>query len=370
MHIKALKVFCDIVARRSFSKAARDNQMSQSGASQIVQQLEEHLGVKLIDRSKRPFVLTSAGRVYYEGVKRIVQRFYALEEEVRTLHEEVSGRVSVASIYSVGLSHLSQYVQRFLRRHPRSNVRVEYQHPHKVVEMVEQDRVDLGLVSYPRSTRVIKSVVLREEPMVLVCSPEHHLAKLDSVRFARLQGMELVSFDRDLRIRVELDRAFNTYHVEPIVVMEFDNIETIKRAVEINAGVSLLPEPSIRREVALGTLVGLPLDDVQLTRPIGMIYRRGKELGRSARLFMNMLRDESQREDSGGDSEHEIDESTTVAANSQPTSLSEWAETDREAKDRMAESGNLAHSSTDSMAADELTEGRSIMTSESSDEFY
>jgi len=114
MQIKSLKVFCDVVSRRSFSKAADDNGMSQSGASQIVHQLEEELGAKLLDRSKRPFVLTPEGTVYYEGCRKLIHRFYALEEEVKTLHDDVAGRVCVASIYSVGFSHLSHYVREFL----------------------------------------------------------------------------------------------------------------------------------------------------------------------------------------------------------------------------------------------------------------
>ena len=87
MHVKSLKVFCDVVGRRSFSRAADENGISQSGASQIVNHLEEELGVRLLDRSKRPFVLTAEGQVYYDGCRRLVQRFYALEEEVRTLSQ-------------------------------------------------------------------------------------------------------------------------------------------------------------------------------------------------------------------------------------------------------------------------------------------
>lgn len=279
--------------------------MSQSSASQIVQQLEEHLSCKLLDRSKRPFVLTPEGQVYFDGVKRIVQKYFALEEDVRTMHQEVSGRVSVASIYSVGLSHLSRYVQEFIASHPKSNVRVEYQHPSRVYEMVEQDRVDLGLISYPRSTRSVRASVLRNEPMVLVCSPNHPFSKLSSIRFNRLQGIELVGFDRDLPIRNEIDRAFNAQHIEPRVVMEFDNIETIKRAVEIDAGVSILPAPTIDREVKLGTLVGVELEDVELKRPIGMIYRRGKTLGRTTRQFMQLL-DERSPTNSLEDSANEL----------------------------------------------------------------
>lgn len=289
MHLKSLKIFCDVVGRRSFSRAATENGISQSGASQTVNSLEEHLGVKLIDRTKRPFVLTPEGEVYYEGCRKLVQRYFALEEEVRTLHEEVAGRVSVASIYSIGLSHMNRFVQRFLQVYPKANVRVQYQHPRRVYELVESNQVDLGLVSYPRSSRPIKATAWREEPMVLVCAPGHRLASQAQVRLEDLHGVEMVAFDPDLEIRHEIDRALAARGVELRVMMEFDNTETIKRAVEIDAGVSLLPEPTVAREVAAGALVARPLSGVNLKRPIGIIQRRGMELGKTASRFMQLL---------------------------------------------------------------------------------
>lgn len=289
MHLKSLKVFCDVVARRSFSRAAEENDISQSGASQLVNHLEEHLGVKLIDRTKRPFVLTPEGEVYYEGCRKIVRRYFALEEEVRTLHEEVAGRVSVASIYSIGLSHMNSFVQNFLRKHPKANVRLQYQHPHRVYELVESDEVDLGLVSYPRSSRTIKATPWREEPMVVVCSPRHKLAALREVSLSDLHGCDLVGFDSNLEIRQEIDRALSASGAEVRVAMEFDNTETIKRAVEIDAGLSILPRPTVDREVDAGALVALPLAEAKLSRPIGIIQRRGKELGNTATRFMQLL---------------------------------------------------------------------------------
>jgi DNA-binding transcriptional LysR family regulator len=291
MHVKALKVFCDIVAYRSFSRAAGENGISQSGASQMVQQLEDRLGVKLIDRSKRPFVLTPEGDVYYDGCRKLVQSYYALEEEVRTFHDEVEGRVGVASIYSVGLSHMSRFIQEFLRRHPKANVRLQYQHPRRVYEMVENDQVDLGLVSYPRSSRNIKATPWREEPMVLVCAPSHPLAGRDTVSLEELNGQNVIGFDRDLEIRHEIDRALVARQVEVHVVMEFDNTETIKRAIEIDAGVSLLPKPTVDREVSAGTLSAVALSGEPLVRPIGIICRRGKELGKTAQRFMQLLQE-------------------------------------------------------------------------------
>src|SRR5262245_10681831 len=156
MHLKSLKVFCDVVSRRSFSRA---------GASQIVNSLEEHLGVQLIDRTKRPFVLTPEGEAYYDGCRKLVQRYFSLEEEVRTLHEEVAGRVSVASIYSIGLSHMNRFVQRFLGDYPKANVHIQYQHPRRVYELVETGQGDVGLVSYQRSNHATRASVWREGAM-------------------------------------------------------------------------------------------------------------------------------------------------------------------------------------------------------------
>lgn len=303
MHLKSLKVFCDVVGRRSFSRAATENGISQSGASQIVNSLEEHLGVRLIDRTKRPFVLTPEGEVYYEGCRKLVQRYFALEEEVRTLHEEVAGRVSVASIYSIGLSHINRFVQRFLQAYPKANVRVQYQHPNRVYELVESDLVDLGLVSFPRSSRTIKATTWREEPMMLVCAPSHRLAARERVALEDLHGQEMIAFDADLEIRHEIDRALATKGVEVRVAMEFDNTETIKRAVEIDAGVSLLPAPTVDREVQAGALVARPLTGIELVRPIGIVQRRGKELGKTAHRFMQLLLKQSlsSREIAAGD---------------------------------------------------------------------
>ncbi len=292
MHIKGLKVFCDVVGWRSFSRAADENGISQSGASQVVHQLEQRLGVKLIDRSKRPFVLTPEGETYYEGCRKLVQRYDALEDQVRTLHEEVAGRVRVVSIYSVGLHLMNRYLQQFLSQYPKANVRLEYQHPHRVYEAIEKDQADIGLVSYPRASRSVEAIPWREEPMVLVCATSHPLATLKVVELESLQDENFIGFDSDLTIRRELDRVLALHDVEVRVVMEFDNVETMKRAVEIGAGVSILPQPAVAAEVAGGTLVAIPLATDELVRPLGIIHRRGKDLSSTTRRFIDLLQSE------------------------------------------------------------------------------
>ncbi len=291
VNLKSLKVFCDIVARRSFSRAAEDNGISQSGASQVVSQLESRLGVQLIERTKRPLLPTREGQVFYDGCRKLIARYEALEDEVRTLHEDVAGRVRVAAIYSVGLHHMSRYVQEFMTRHPKANVRLEYLHPERVLELVEQGQADIGIVSYPRSTRAIEAEPWREEPLVLACAPTSPFADRVQVSLAELDGQRMVTFDPDLVIRHEIDRVMAAHDAEADVVMEFDNIETIKRAVEIDAGVALLPEPTLGRELAAGTLCAVRLAGDELVRPLGIIHARGKPLGPTAKRFIDLLRD-------------------------------------------------------------------------------
>ncbi|MDX1961815.1 MAG: LysR family transcriptional regulator [Pirellulales bacterium] len=294
MHLKSLKIFCDVVSRRSFSKAADDNNISQSGVSQVINQLEARVAVKLIDRSKRPFGLTPEGEMYYDGCRKLVDRYFALEEEVRSLHGEVAGRVRVASIYSIGLTHMSRYIQEYMGQYPKANVRLEYLHPHRVYEAVENDQADLGLVSYPKASRTLKAIPWRDEPMHLICAPGNKFANQTEVDLGELNGVTMIGFDSDLTIRREIDRVLALHQSEVKVTMEFDNIETIKRAIEIDAGVAILPEPTVAREVAAGSLVAIPIQGEELVRPIGILVRRGKELGVTIRRFIELLRQNSE----------------------------------------------------------------------------
>ena len=297
MHIRFLKIYCDIVRQHSFSKAADLNDISQSNASQIVHQLEERLGVMLIDRSKRPFVLTAEGERYYEGCRGVVRRYNDLEREVRSLHESVSARLRMASIYSVGLAHMSQCLREFLAAHPRADVRVEYLHPDRVYEVVEADEADLGLVSYPEESRLLATTAWRSEPLVVVCAPEHRFASEIELPVHALNDESFVALEAGLRLREEIDNALALRSVTVRVEQEFDNIEVIKRAIETNSGVSLLPEPTVAREVAAGSLVQIPLSDVSLARPLGLIHRRDRELSDTAQAFIALL--QSRAHDAG-----------------------------------------------------------------------
>jgi DNA-binding transcriptional LysR family regulator len=317
MHIRSLKIFCDVVDRRSFSRAADDNGISQSSASQVVQAIEERLGVQLLDRSKRPFELTPEGGRYYDGCRQIVRRYEELEEEVRTLHDLEARSLIVASIYSVGLHHMSAFMQRFSAEHPRAQVRLEYLHPDRVCEVVESGDADIGIISYPKESDKLLAIPWRTEPMVIVCHPGHRLARESSANLKAVAGESFVAFEEGLAIREAIDRALARNHAEVNVALEFDNIETMKRAIEIDAGVSVLPEPSVRREISLGSLAKVPLEvngEPALVRPLGIVHRRDRKLSELARQFIGLLK-------SDGDFASDIVPSSAFQVDETPASL-------------------------------------------------
>jgi DNA-binding transcriptional LysR family regulator len=291
MNLDTLRVYCDIVSCQSFSRGAALNNVTQSAASQAVHQLERHLAVQLLDRSKRPFLVTPAGQTCYETFRQILGRFDSLSSQLRSLSLEVTGLVRVAANYSLGLHELTKAMQEFMRRHTNATIRLEYLRPNKVYEAVLHEEADLGVISYPESYRGLAVIPLREENMILVCHPDHRLARLRRVTTAQLRGEKYVAFDHDLPIRRAIDRYLQADQVTMEVAMEFDNIETIKQAVEIGAGLSILPEPTVRQEIANKTLVAVPFAIRKLKRPIGIIHRERKLFTLAATRFIELLRE-------------------------------------------------------------------------------
>ena len=289
MNIETLRIFCDVVRYQSFSRGANANTVSQSAATQSVHRVEKHFGTQLVDRGKRPFVLTPEGQVCYEGFREVLELYDMVDARVRSLRLEIAGTVRVGAIYSVGLHDMSRYMQEFMRLYPKAKVQLEYLGPTKVYDAVQNAELDLGIVSYPVGSAEINVIPLRSEDMVLVCPPKHPLAGKKKISINQISGEDFIAFSRDLIIRKEIDNYLRKRDVSINLVMEFDNIETIKQAVEIGSGISILPEPTIQKEIKSGTLVAVQLSTKTLRRPIGIIHRHRKIFTPTAVKFIELL---------------------------------------------------------------------------------
>ncbi len=293
MDIERARLFRDIAQSRSVSKGAKLNGISQSAASQHIQDLEEQLGVALLDRTSRPLTVTDGGKLYLDLCRDVLRRQDEFQAALERMKAEVEGTVRVASIYSVGLSEMSQLEQEFSRRYPEAHLEVEYLRPEKVYEAVVTDRADLGLLSYPEPTKEVTVLPWREEEMVVAASPYHALAAKSELRPEDLEGLDFVGFDEDLPIRREIDRFLREHHVQVNLTLHFDNLQMIKEAVAHGEGVSIMPARVMEEEVAQGRLVPIPISisSLRLYRPVGIVHRRKKRFHRAGQAFLELLRE-------------------------------------------------------------------------------
>ena len=289
MNLESLHLYCDVIRSGSFSLGAAAHRISQSAASQAVRQLEEELSVQLIDRTKRPFMVTPEGRKFFEACLTLIESFEKAKADITAQRTLVGGAVRVAVIYSVGLQDMGFYTQQFTTRYPQARIRLAYLHPNAVVEAVINDEADLGILSFPTPHRSLTIIPWHFEPMVFVCHRTHPLAKKRTVSPREFAEERFVAFDPGLSIRKAIDKALRQRGVKMNVTMEFDNIETIKQAIVLQSGVSILPKPSVSREIENGLVSAVQLDMPELVRPIGIIHRRQRLLTPTADKLLEFL---------------------------------------------------------------------------------
>ena len=289
MTLSEAKLFREISQTKSISRAAIHCGISQSAATQHLQEVERRLGLGLVDRSTRPLALTDAGKLYAEFCRDILRREEQFHGALQKLKGDAEGAVRVASIYSIGLSEMSRLRERFELHHPQAQLHVDYLRPDKIYEAVLADQADLGLVSYPVAKRELAVIPWRKEEMAVAVAPSHPLASKTVLYPADLNGQEFIGFDEDLEIRRELDRFFREQGVEARLLMQFDNIQTIKEAVALGSGISILPARTMQTEIEQGRLVSIPLHAPGLLRPVGIVYRKRKKFNPATQAFLNLL---------------------------------------------------------------------------------
>jgi LysR family transcriptional regulator, transcriptional activator of the cysJI operon len=271
------------------SRGAKECGISQSAASQHVQEVERRLGVSLFDRGKRPLDLTPAGRLYYDFCRDQLHREEEFFRHLERFKAEIEGSVRVASIYSIGLSEMSRLQDAFATSHPTARLHVEYMRPEKVYEAVRNETADLGLVSYPVASRDLAAIQWRREEMQVATPTSHPFASRALILPSDLDGQDFVGFDEDLTIRREIDRFLRSQGVSVNLTLRFDNIQMIKEAVALGSGISILPARTMQAELAQGRLAAVPLEAPDLTRPLGVVHRRRGKFNSATQSFLDLL---------------------------------------------------------------------------------
>jgi DNA-binding transcriptional LysR family regulator len=296
MHVETLKVFCDLVDMQSFSLAAERNFVTQSAVSQQVRTLEDKFKRRLLERvrGRREVRLTPAGEVFYREAKNVLASFDQMQESMRGLVGKISGTVKVATVYSVGLHELPPKVREFMSKFPSAKIDLEYSRMTRVVRDVLNGSVELGIVTFPEPKRGLTIVQMTGDRLVLICPPDHEFAKRKKIKAKDLGGRDFVFFERDIPTRKATDKILKSYDVEVRKVAEFDNIETIKRAVEVGFGLAIIPHPSVMDEEKNNQLAVIQLAEKDWVRPVGIIYRSDRSLSLAAKKFVQLLENNPQ----------------------------------------------------------------------------
>jgi len=291
MHIETLKVFCDLVDLQSFSMAAERNFITQSAVSQQIRALEDKYKRRLLERvrGRREIRLTPAGEVFYRESRNVLAAYAQLEENLRGLVGKIGGTIKVATVYSVGLHELPAKVREFMTKFPTAKIDLEYSRTTRVVRDVMNGTVELGIVAYPEPRRGVTIVPMPGNRLVLITPPNHKLAKRTKVKVDDLQGEAFVHFERDVPTRKAIDKILREHHIDVNKVAEFDNIETIKRAVEVGFGIAIVPLPAVMAAAAADQLAIVKLAEKEWERPVGVIFRSDRTLSLAAKKFVQLL---------------------------------------------------------------------------------
>ncbi|MBV9214692.1 MAG: LysR family transcriptional regulator [Acidobacteria bacterium] len=291
MHIETLKVYCDLVDLESFSLAAERNFITQSAVSQQIRTLEDKFKRRLLERirGRREVKLTPAGEVFYRESKHVLEAYEHLHESLRGVVGKIGGTVKVATVYSVGLHELPAKVREFMTKFPAAKIDLEYVRSTRVVRDVLNGSVELGILALPEPKRGLTITHMPDNRLVLIAPPDHKYASRSKVKVTDLDGQDFVHFERDVPTRKAMDKIFKANNVEVKKIAEFDNIETIKRAVEVGFGLAIVPEPAVAEAKKAGTLAVIPLAEKYWVRSVGVIHRSDHSLSLAAKKFLQLL---------------------------------------------------------------------------------
>ncbi len=290
MYIDTFKVFCDLVETGSFSKAGVLNSITQSAVSQQIRAIEDRYQVRLVERGRRNFALTPEGSAFLNASREILDVYNNLDDRLHELRNVVAGELRIASIYSIGLHELPPYLKTFREKYPGLELHVEYRRSPQVYAQVADGDVDLGLVAYPVKRNGLQVDIFSEDRMVLICHPNHALARRPTMRIEELNGEKFIAFEPDQPTRKVIDRHLREHGVEIEHAMEFDNIETVKRAVEVEGGVSIVPSNTVRQEVEGGVLCAVQFEGLEMSRPLGVLTRRNRARSPAHKEFVEALK--------------------------------------------------------------------------------
>jgi len=290
MQVESFRVFRDLVETKSFSRSASLNGITQSAVSQQLRSIEQRLRVPLLERTSKQFALTREGHLLYEASREIISHYQRFQHQLEEMRNIISGTIRLVAVPSVGIHELPPYIKEFLKAFPQVKVQVDYRRSSEVYDSVADGDADVGFVAFPAPRKGLKVETFKKDTLHIIAAPGHPLLKKGAISLTELANCKIVSLAPEMPTRQGLDKILATRGLKIQPKMEFDNVETLKSAVEIDAGVAFLPKTVVAAELAAGTLVSVPHSGPEIVRPLGVVSRASRVVSPAVKRFLRALK--------------------------------------------------------------------------------
>jgi DNA-binding transcriptional LysR family regulator len=271
VEIRQLRAFVAIAETGTFTAGALRVHVTQAALSMQIRQLETEIGARVFVRAPRHVILTEAGEQLLRRARHILREHDAAVDEIAELAGAERGRLRIGSASAMVLTEQLPSVLKELRKqHPAAEIAVTSGTSEVLVDQILAGEVDIAFVSLPVDVRGIKTERLSEDQLVAIASPQHRLAKQRTISAYTLAGERLILGERGGNTRRLIDQFFAQAGVTIRVAMELSRQQAIKRMVEEDMGVGIVPLQSVKEEVDKGKLIRWWIEGAQINWELGI----------------------------------------------------------------------------------------------------
>ncbi|MBT4521252.1 MAG: LysR family transcriptional regulator [Halieaceae bacterium] len=291
--VEQMRAFKAVAETGSFSQAAELTFRTQSAVSSQIKNLEQSLGEVLFARSTRSLSLTDAGEIFLAYAEQILNLLSESAQAIRDLKHEISGKLVISTSDTSASYRLPPLVKLFQERYPNIELVIRNDTSTQTLKAVDAGEADLGIATLKTSSKNITVLPLFQKSDCLICHPDHPLAKRKSVLLKDLEQYPILLLGGGSSTRREIDSACEQAKVKLNVRMALSSIEVAKNLVQVNSGISIVPEVSITEELRQRKLVKLPISDFQNSvKEIGLIQHKKRYQSRASEAFTNLCREQ------------------------------------------------------------------------------
>ena len=288
LDISALSVFRTVVDEGGFSRAAKKLLRTQPAVSLAVRKLEDQIGQTLMDRTGRKQVLTDAGQVVLEYARGFDVQKQKLLDELDELRNLSAGRLNVGANES-SILYLLRHLRRYHWLYPKIGIRVRRSRSSQIPHEILQGRLELGVISFDPLDALLETRVIYTDHLAFVVSPKHRMAGQQSVSIKDLGEEIFIAHNVVSPYRRIVIGRFHEHRVPLRMPIEMPTIESIRSLVQENEGVAFLPRMCVGREIRLGTLCEVPVREIEVERPIRLVYPKKRSLSRAGKAFLELV---------------------------------------------------------------------------------